>query len=316
MPVPLQLRLACVRLRSPERCAVSPRLLRQTCAAFALVAATAVVGPLRPRVSAAAGPRVLPLAARDPAIVASVAAPGEAPTRGVERVVDLRLEVDGLAQALQDRRDQAKDDLRSLRAERADFERRLRLARVRNAALRAAADEAQRGDADRRRQSQRWLVPAREAVAIVREHLQHALPFAQASREAALDRIERDLAAVEPDIARAMDRLWRLVEDEAALGAEVAWTRQAIELDGTAQLSEVLRIAMALLYVRTPDGRHAWAVRDGETWRFEAVRDPLAIAVIDALFVAAEAGSALGARELLVPSAVVAHEVHGHGGAP
>lgn len=230
------------------------------------------------------------------ALALAMAAPSSA-----EDIVALRLEVESLARSLDEQRSAAQAELAGLRAERAELQRQVRLARVRNRMLvkleaeDAAADEARQAAIDE------WNAPARAAVAAVRRHVEHSLPFARAARLETVDAIAAELAGAVPDTGRAMQRLWRLLEEEAAMAREVTRARQQVELEDGARLCDVLRIGMALLYVRTEDGRVGFARRDDGAWRIEIVDDAASRAVIDALFVAADDNAIFGPAVLLVP---------------
>jgi len=223
---------------------------------------------------------------------------------GGDELVTLRLEVESLAQTFDEKRTGTTDELAGLRAERAELHRQLRLAKVRNRTLvglerqDAAADEARQASIDE------WNRPARAAVAGVREHVLRGLPFAVTARLEALDRLDAELAGALPDTARVMERLWRLVEEEAAMAHEVTVARQQVELDDGPRLCDVLRIGMALMYVRSDDGRLGWARRADDGWRIEVVEDEAVRAVIAALFVAADDNAIFGPVELLVPTEV------------
>lgn len=229
-------------------------------------------------------------------LAAAIAAPSSAAD-----IVALRLEVEALARTLDEQRSAAQAELAGLRAERAELQRQVRLARVRNRMLLkleaedAAADEARQAAIDE------WNGPARAAVAAVRRHVEGGLPFARAARLEAVDAIAAELAGAMPDTGRAMQRLWRVLEEEAAMAREVTLARQQVELDDGPRLCDVLRIGMALMYVRAEDGRLGFARDRGDAWEIEIVDDAAGRAVIEALFEAADANTIFGPAVLLVP---------------
>jgi len=229
-------------------------------------------------------------------IAAAIAAPTPA-----QDVVALRLEVEALARTLDEQRSVTQAELTGLRAERAELQRQVRLARVRNRLL--VKLEAQDAAADEVRQAavDEWNAPARAAVAAVRRHVEQGLPFAITARLETLDAIAAELAGAVPDTGRAMQRLWRFVEEEAAMAREVTVARQQVELEDGARLCDVLRIGMALMYVRVDDGRVGLALPQAGAWRIEMVDDVVSRAVIDALFVAATDNAIFGPSVLLVP---------------
>ena len=216
-------------------------------------------------------------------------------------LAELRTEVDQLASDLEAERAAARDELAALRAERAELERQVRAARTRKATLEKLRAEATKRAEDADEDARRWAAPMQAAIAAVRAHVAQGLPFATQARLEVLDGLERDLQAATPDYGRVLERLLRFIEEEQAMGGEVAFTQQRIELEGTAQIVEVLRLGLALLYVRTEDDRVGWAVHRGEAWTFELLDGALAD-VVRARFDAAADNQALGLAPIVLPT--------------
>lgn len=227
--------------------------------------------------------------------VAAIAAPT------VQSLAALRTEVDDVAMQLETERIAAREELAALRAERAELQRQVRAETTRTGTLkRMRAEATQRAEANREHARQ-WHEPVTAALASAREHVEHTLPFARADRLAVLDRIERDLASPRPDYARAVERLLRFIEEEEAMGRELALSQQRVELDGEPQIVDVIRLGMAVLYIRTSDGRYGWAVPDGEDWRIELLHDDDIVSIVRARFEAHEANDALGPATIVIP---------------
>lgn len=213
----------------------------------------------------------------------------------------LRVEVDEAADALEAERATARDELAALRAERAELERQVRAAKARANTLQKLHAEARTRSEQLDAEDARWDQPTREAIAAARLHVAQSLPFARTQRDAQLDAIERDLSAATPDHARAVERLLRFIEEEDAMGSEVAYTQQEITLEGTPQLVDVIRLGMAILYVRTADERFAWARRRDDAWAFELIDDPALVEVLQQRFAAHHDNDALGPAQLVIP---------------
>jgi hypothetical protein len=138
------------------------------------------------------------------------------------------------------------------------------------------------------------------AVAAARAHVERGLPFARDARLKTLERLELDLQAATPDYGRVLERLLRFVEEEQAMGGEVAYTQQRLEVEGAPQIVRVLRLGLALLYFRAEDGRVGWAIPSASGWEVAVLDEPLA-ETIRARFEAAEDNETLGVAELLLP---------------
>lgn len=213
----------------------------------------------------------------------------------------LRAEVDQLASDLEAERAATREELAALRAERAELERQVRAAKTRKATLEKLRAEATKRAENADEDARRWAEPMKAAVAAARAHVETGLPFANAARLKVLSRLEADLQAATPDYGRVLERLLRFVEEEQAMGGEVAYTQQRVEVDGTAQIVRVLRLGLALLYIRTEDDRVGWAVHDGQAWSI-AMLDGALADVVRARFDAAEDNQALGVAPLVLPA--------------
>lgn len=235
-----------------------------------------------------------------------VCAPFAARAAGVTmaELARLRTDVDQLAADVEAERAAARDELAALRAERAELERQVRAARTRKATLEKLRAEATKRAEDADEDARRWAEPMRRAVEATRAHVAGGLPFATQARLDTLDRLERDLQAARPDYGRVLERLLRFVEEEEAMGGEVAYAQQRVEIDGTPQIVQVLRLGLALLYVRTEDDRVGWAVQRADRWDIELLSGPMA-EVVRARFDAAEDNRALGLAPIVVPNVEV-----------
>ncbi len=217
-------------------------------------------------------------------------------------LAELRSGVDTVAADVELERAAARDEIAALRAERAELERQVRAARSRAKTLERVRTEAtERAEAAETR-ARRWFEPTQAALKAARDHIERGLPFAKAERLAVIDRLERDLGAATPDYGHIVERLWRLVEEEEAMGGEVSLSQQRVELDGAPQIVSVIRLGMALLYVRTEDDRFGWATRTATGWQIELLDDIALVAPLRQRFDAHEDNHALGPATLVLPA--------------
>ena len=214
----------------------------------------------------------------------------------------LAADVDAAAVALADARTAARDELAALRSERAELARQVRAETARGKALDQMRREAEaRGQAEDEA-ARRWHAPTLAAIAAARAHVEATLPFARGDRLAVLQRLDADLGAAVPDYARALERLLRFIEEEEAMGREIALTQQALTVEGHEQIVDVVRLGMALMYVRTADGRVGW-VRPEADGAVELLAGEAARVVAER-FAAHDANEALGLVELVLPAAI------------
>jgi hypothetical protein len=200
----------------------------------------------------------LPAAAGSPTDVGSLAA----------ELARLRGEVEGLSTQIETRKVDQRARMRSLAAQRADFEIQLKREQTRLKELQQRQVE-QQGIVERRARRMERLAPEVGHIAVLLgQTIDEGLPFKRADRRAEVRRVVERMRAglLTPDAAIA--RLWERAADELRLSRESGLYRQVIVLEGREQLAEVARLGMVLLYFCTEDGRCGAAVREGEGWAY------------------------------------------------
>ena len=219
-----------------------------------------------------------------------------------EELSAARAEVDALAEQLETQRRVTRDELSALRAERTELQRQLRLEEIRRDTLTQMRDERTKRVDDQEGQVLELLKPIQRSIISAKNYVSATLPFKQEERMRRLERIEADLAVTHPDPARALTRLWRFIEEEEALAREIALSQQAITLQGKRLLVDVVRIGMALMYFRLPNGDVGWVRRAEKGWSFERVRSPEAQNTILNIFEDLENNRRLGPKRILITS--------------
>ena len=226
--------------------------------------------------------------------------PGATATTLAEQLSETRAQVDSLAEKLENQRRVTRDELSALHAERAELQRQVRLERIRRDTLaKLRAERTQRLDLQEGR-ILTMLKPIQRSLASVKRYVSATLPFKREERMRRLEKIEADLAVTHPDPARALTQLWRFVEEEEALAGEIDLSQQPIELEGKRLLVDVVRIGMALMYFRLPDGGVGWVRRTEDSWRFERLKDAQAIQTVKNVFADLEKNRVLGSKRILI----------------
>ena len=198
-------------------------------------------------------------------------AEGLAPLEGLAaELARLRSEIEALDQALDEKKETQRHQLRALAAQKLNLEAEVQREELRTKQL---AEELERVRARIRAAGaqQAELKPAvLAAIERMKATVEVSLPFRAADRRGELERLARELEGdtVLPSVA--LSRLWGWVEDEVRLSRENGLYQQVISLDGREVLAEVARLGMVMLYFRAPDGRYGAAREAGGRWRFEA----------------------------------------------
>lgn len=204
--------------------------------------------------------------------------------RLVERIIELRGDVESLDSRLQALKEEHQNRMSSLarregtlESERENQELRVEKLKKKLADVREATRSA--GVANEE------LVPVlQEAIGGAREYAEQALPFKRGERLASLDELESQLESGALKPPRVANRLWSFHADEVRLTGESGIYRQPVEVDGEQRLVDVARVGMMLLYFRTDDRQYGYAVPRGEGWGYRLAADRAAASRIESLF--------------------------------
>ncbi len=187
----------------------------------------------------------------------------------VDRIVELRGDVDELDAKLDSLKQQHKSEMSSLKRKEGQLK-----SKKENQELRI--DKLEEKLAETRKQIDEAGVATKElepvlhdAIAAARDYVKNSLPFKRKERLAAIDKIERQFDNGALEAPRVANRLWSFYADEIRLTGETGMFRQPIKINGEERLADVVRLGMMNLYFRTDDERYGYAVRTGDGWQFQ-----------------------------------------------
>jgi chorismate mutase len=189
----------------------------------------------------------------------------------VNRIIELRGQVDELDSQLQQMKSEHKNRMSSLAREegqlKAERERQqLRLKKVERQVGKEREKLAAAGVGNEE------LKPViRDALGDLRGYVNTALPFKRAARLDSLDEMESQLTGGSLPPPRVANRLWSFVSDELRLASETGIYRQSVSIEGEDKLVDVARVGMMHLYFRTDDGRTGYATRQNGNWQYQYV---------------------------------------------
>jgi hypothetical protein len=192
----------------------------------------------------------------------------------------LRREVETASHDLLLRKEDLRNQLKAIEAQKLEIEVQIRREELRLAQLHGEA-ESRRTELMAHQTGGSTLTPALlEAIAHIRGLVAAGLPFHQVDRLAELDtlreQLERGLVTPEAGVAR----LWAFTEDELRLARENGLDRQVVPLESGEVLADVVRIGMVALYFRTDGDVVGSAVREDSGWRwvvFDSREDQLGV---------------------------------------
>jgi hypothetical protein len=192
-------------------------------------------------------------------------------TDQARRLAELRADVERLAGEIDQTREDARGEIRSLELQKTDLEARIRSEEVRAQELQRLL-EKQREVIQFDQAAGAALVPVLlDGLAKVKASIEAGLPYRVDDRLAEVTKLEQQLQAGTLTPQRASNRVWQLVEDELRLARENVMDKTNIVLEGKEMLVEVGRVGMLMMFFRTQDGR-VGAVRGGPgAWRYEVL---------------------------------------------
>jgi hypothetical protein len=187
----------------------------------------------------------------------------------LNRLIQMRGQVDALQSELNIRREEHKNRMTYLTAQLTEMEasrdrEALRVRQLEQELEQMRADIAEAGD------TSDTLTPVvLQYQAMLYAQVRNGFPFKVQERLAELDEIEAQLNSGVITAHRAFNRLWAFVEDELRITRENAIYSQSIVLDGENVLVDVAKLGNAMMYFRTRDLQYGRAVDTGSGWRFE-----------------------------------------------
>lgn len=228
--------------------------------------------------------RLLSAAAASSLLVLSASAPAQDSLDALaEELVRLRGEVESLNSELNAEQDRHRAEMNALASQKGDLEATVRREELR---IRQLEQELEQ-NRERARQAgaagEELLPVALEIIAQLQAHIEQSLPFKREERLQALAelRSQAESGALEPP--RAINRIWRLYEDELRLTRDNGLYSQVIPLGADRVLADIAKLGAVAIYFQTRDGRSGFVARNGNDWQYrlaESSRDREQIAVL------------------------------------
>lgn len=220
-------------------------------------------------------------------------------------LAQLRSEVGTLESRIQTERERNKAALRGLEQRKSELEIRLDADLGRISTAQREISAIREAIAARNTAVGSLEEPVKKAVERLREYVKSGLPFHIEQRMTLLKDIETGLTNNVVSIDQAISRLWRFVEDELRLTADLMRTKVVLNLDGYGkerQMVDVVRVGMSWFYTLAPDGRVGRLWRDGGAFNHEWIEDQESTESIKNLFANLSKGVNHGLYRLALPA--------------
>src|SRR6056297_2379423 len=185
-----------------------------------------------------------------------------------EELVSLRGQVESLNTELNRMQEQHRAEMNSLAAQKGDLEATRRREELRIRQL----DQDLEQNRERAREAGvagEALIPVAYGIIDGMEaRIRDGFPFKTEDRLTAIAEIRSQIDSGAIDPPRAINRLWRLFEDELRITRDNGLYSQVIPLGGDRVLADIAKIGALAVYFQTRDGRSGFVTRNGADWRF------------------------------------------------
>ncbi len=193
-----------------------------------------------------------------------------------EELVRLRGEVESLNSELNSTQDQHRAEMNSLAAQRGDLQATVRREELRIRQLEQELTENRERAREAGAAGEELLPVALEIISDLERHIAASFPFKRDERLQVLSEVRAQTESGALDPPRAINRLWRLYEDELRLTRDNGLYSQVIPLGGDRVLADIAKLGAVAMYFQTRDGRSGFVTRAGADWNYriaESSRD-------------------------------------------
>jgi len=201
-----------------------------------------------------------------------------------EELVALRGEVESLNTELNSLQEQHRSEMSSLAAQKGDLEATVRREELRVRQLEEDFEENRQRAREAGAAGDALLPVALETIDRLRQHIESGFPFKREERLDALAEIRSQAESGALDPPRAINRLWRLYEDELRLTRDNGLYSQIIPLGGDRVLADIAKIGAVAMYFQTRDGRSGYVTRTRDDWNFRLAESSNERQQIETLF--------------------------------
>lgn len=185
-----------------------------------------------------------------------------------EELVSLRGQVESLNTDLNRMQEQHRAEMNSLAAQKGDLEATRRREELRIRQLEQDMEQNRERAREAGVAGEALIPVAYEIIDGMEARVREGFPFKTEDRLTALAEIRSQIESGAIDPPRAINRLWRLYEDELRITRDNGLYSQVIPLGGDRVLADIAKIGAVAIYFQTRDGRSGYVTRAGDDWNF------------------------------------------------
>ena len=189
-------------------------------------------------------------------------------------LAEIRQEVESLSSEVESKRDDLRNQLRSLASQKQELELEREREEMRLRQLRATKAKRVEEMVDDSSRDELLEPVVMRSADIIERHIGAGLPFKTDERLEEIRKIKRKRKEGLLKSADAVARLWDRVEDELRLAQENGIYRQVITVGNEEMLVDVARVGMVMIFYRTKDGQVGKAEQTDGVWKWTPLYDP------------------------------------------
>jgi len=186
-----------------------------------------------------------------------------------ESLMKIRADVEVLDSSITDERDTYKSSMKSLLRQKNDLESVISREDLKIKQINRELDKVRKEIKEAGKNSKGLKPILLEAIALLEENIQQALPFKTDDRIADLEKIKSQLQNDLITPQKAMAFVWNAYSDAIRMTKENGIYKQTIKIDGQDRLAEVARIGTVALFFKLPDDTVGYASKDANGWFYQ-----------------------------------------------
>lgn len=209
------------------------------------------------------------------------------------KIISIRSEVEALQDEVESNKEQYRSTVQSLNIQKADLSASLQRENMQidelsgklkllkyNLDQRFAGDEA-------------LVLSLKAAITDVKRYIETSLPFKKNERLSSLEKMRLEIENKQINPYKAASHLWAFIEDEIRLHKDTGLYKQVLNINGSDQLVDIVKVGMIGLYYKTERQVGLMTKNEGN-WVVAPLHDKGDIEAVDYLFDAIKKGIRVG----------------------
>ncbi len=206
-----------------------------------------------------------------------------------EKLIELRAEVQTVADQLDAEKKFLNSSVQSLTIEKGELESRKKLLSLQNKEMRKTIAQKKKIAGGQEIESLKgYSGVVTEGFEGLLEYYSKAIPFKVSNRVAKVQKIMSKFEKQEITVSEYFEKYWSLLQSEIRLSDNVEIQNDNIEIEGKEYQVKVLKLGMYQMYFKTYDGQVGYAQNQDKKWAFHFFKNSKLESGVNLLFAAKE----------------------------